>query len=50
MERKVWRDIAAEVAGCKEIKNYQTVYLLGDCMGSALALELSRRMKKEWQG
>lgn len=42
--------IAAEVAGCKEIKNYQTVYLLGDCMGSALALELSRRMKKRMAG
>lgn len=42
--------IAAEVAGCKEIKNYQTVYLLGDCIGSALALELSRRMKKRMAG
>ena len=38
------------MAGCKEIKNYQTVYLLGDCMGSALALELSRRMKKRMAG
>ena len=40
-------EMAGEIMQLEVLQKYQKVYLLGDCAGSALALELAGRMKEK---
>lgn len=42
--------MADEILKREELQKYQKIYLLGDCVGSALAIELAGRMEKRLEG